>query len=184
MAEAASRRKNVDYKQIITEAKTRLAALDNERQLLLSFIQSAEALAESRTQAIVAAGVEVGAERVSPRAEPQVAESKKPTGVIMGATVNAVERILNSKGQPMRTRDLVPLVLKEGVEIGGKNQVATLSARLHNSGAFTNHGHFGWWFAGRQLPKTQNLGLTIFDEAEGQSLAGQPSASSHDDEGR
>lgn len=95
----------------------------------------------------------------------------------MEATREAVSKILTEWAEPLETRDLVPLVKEQGVEIGGKDDVATLSARLSNSPEhFKRHKGSGWWFADRALPG----GLTEFEEAEGQLVEAQPSASEQD----
>jgi hypothetical protein len=49
-------------------------------------------------------------------------------------TLRAVTEILEERGQSMSTRDLLPLVRAKGVEVGGKDPVATLSARISQKG--------------------------------------------------
>lgn len=49
------------------------------------------------------------------------------------ATVRAVVTILQERG-PMPTRELLPLVLAQGIEVGGQDPVATLSARISGKG--------------------------------------------------
>ena len=66
-------------------------------------------------------------------AEPvkRAASNRAPSGV--GAeTARAAADVIREAGRPMRTRDLVSLVEAHGIEIGGKDKVATLSARLGN----------------------------------------------------
>ena len=97
---------------------------------------------------------------------------------VMSPTKDAVREILRRQGHPMRTGQLVPLVEGMGVAVGGKNSVATLSARLSNAVEFTNNRGIGWWFVNEALPST----ISNFNEAEGRTLAGQPSASNLDQE--
>lgn len=47
-------------------------------------------------------------------------------------TAKIAESIVREAGRAMSTRDLVPLVEAHNIEIGGKDKVATLSARLGN----------------------------------------------------
>lgn len=64
-------------------------------------------------------------------AGPMTETSRAPAGV--GAeTARIAASILTATGNPMATRDLVPLIEAHGIEIGGKDRVATLSARLGN----------------------------------------------------
>jgi len=57
--------------------------------------------------------------------------TRAPAGI--GArTAEIAVTILREAGNPMSTRDLVPLVEAHEIEIGGKDPVATLSARLSN----------------------------------------------------
>lgn len=59
------------------------------------------------------------------------AASRAPAGV--GAeTAKVAESIIRAADKPMATRDLVPLIEAHDIEIGGKDKVATLSARLGN----------------------------------------------------
>lgn len=47
-------------------------------------------------------------------------------------TAKIAKAILTEAGRPLSTRDLLPLVEAHNIEIGGKDKVATLSARLSN----------------------------------------------------
>lgn len=60
-------------------------------------------------------------------------------------TLKAVIDILRSRGEPMATRDLLPLVQAKGIEVGGKSPLATLSARISSKGPIAvKDGK--WWF--------------------------------------
>lgn len=155
-----------DWKTVAKEAKARLAQIDAERQNLLGIVRHAEALAG------LTPAVSGDAER------PETPRTKARTGSTVTPTIEAVKSIIMGAGRPMETRDLLPLVRARGVEVGGKDAVATLSARLSNSGEFQNKRGIGWWFAGQAYP-----GAMSFEEAEGQSVEGQPSASNASKEG-
>lgn len=61
------------------------------------------------------------------------------------ATLRAVGEILRERNTPMSTRELLPLVRAKGIEVGGKDALATLSARLSQKGVVTvKDGK--WWF--------------------------------------
>lgn len=61
------------------------------------------------------------------------------------ATLNAVIEILKDRGVPLSTRDLLPLVRAKGIEVGGKDALATLSARISQKGKIAVSGG-KWWF--------------------------------------
>ena len=65
----------------------------------------------------------------------------------------------------MQTRDLVPLVRAKGIEVGGKDAVATLSARLSNSAEFRMIRGRGWWFKDEPTPGLQDLHIDLDFEA-------------------
>jgi hypothetical protein len=54
-------------------------------------------------------------------------------GGIGAETVDAALGIVRNRG-PQLTRDLLPMIKALGIQIGGKSEIATLSARLSSSG--------------------------------------------------
>lgn len=58
--------------------------------------------------------------------------SKRAPSGVGAETARTAAKIVSEAGVPMSTRDLVPLVEAHGIEIGGKDKIATLSARLGN----------------------------------------------------
>lgn len=152
----------MDCARIITEAKA-------ERDELSARIEKLDALIAS---AIDLAGGGPALVPVAPR--PTRAPASQRAGGLMGPTRDAVAKILRGRGKPLGTAQLVPLVQAEGVEVGGKSSVATLSARLSNGEEFTNNRGIGWWFTGEEIP---NQTATIFDEVEGNTQEGKPSTS-------
>lgn len=61
------------------------------------------------------------------------------------ATLKAVVDILREKDMPLSTRELLPLVRAKGIEVGGKDAFATLSARISQKGVIAVTGG-KWWF--------------------------------------
>jgi hypothetical protein len=55
--------------------------------------------------------------------------------VIQTATI--VKQYMEDKGEGLKTRELLPYVVSQGMEVGGQNPIATLSARLGTSQMFT-----------------------------------------------
>lgn len=151
----------MDYRAAANEAKRRLAQIDAERNALVKFIESAEALA----------GIVPSPDaQAAPPSKGRMTRPHRPTGA-MEVTRNAVEKALRSRGYPMQTRELLQVLTASGVEVGGKDSVATLSARLSNADEFVLHRGLGWWFSGQDVPAFD------FGEAEDKSVEGTSSAS-------
>lgn len=66
---------------------------------------------------------------VQPEKKRQIRRAPAGAGA---ATADAAYNIIRAANRPMSTRDLLPLIEAHGIEIGGKNKIATLSARLGN----------------------------------------------------
>jgi len=115
------------------------------------------------------------------RATPSRKYQKTSRGRI-NPTREAVAKILEENGGPLQTRDLLPRLRARGVEVGGKDPVATLSARLSNSDDFRIDRAVGWWFSNKPIPIPMPSQVTM-NEAEDRSLEVQPSASDTDQEG-
>ncbi|MGI3170169.1 hypothetical protein ACRARG_13540 [Pseudooceanicola sp. C21-150M6] len=156
----------LDYHKLLMDARSRLRAIDAERDHLLALVKHAEALAASNvgaaqakpTRTLIYAG---GGGGVRSRPAPTMA----PTRI-------AAREILDELGMPVETRDLLPLIQERGIEVGGKDPIATLSARLSNSEEFKVRRGVGWWFSDRPFPGED------FEEAEDDTLEGDTSASS------
>ena len=76
-----------------------------------------------------------GDERQLPRLE-RAAGPARPAakrGGIGAETVAVAVGIVRDRG-PQLTRDLLPMIKALGIQIGGKSEIATLSARLSSSG--------------------------------------------------
>jgi hypothetical protein len=123
---------------IVEEAKRRRLELLNELSEIENFLRSAERLAQRLTtnlQANVRRRVTNFADRAAP----------KHGAVFETATV--VKDYMKKFGEGLRTRDLVEVVQKAGIHLGGRNEVATLSARLSVSQQFDQRDR--QWFIRR-----------------------------------
>ena len=187
--------------EILPEARRLLEAAKRERGQLAArlakldaFIEGAEGLfSDDMTSSTSVRGQESvdstsserGAERpitgeVS-RTRYYVTNVKRPPGLSHGHmpsvvrdTRDAVRLILQRNERPTHIRELLTEVLKQGIEVGGKDPIATLSARLSNSPEFRVKRGVGWWFS--HIPADE------FDEAEGQGVESAPSASNTSNE--
>jgi hypothetical protein len=75
---------------------------------------------------------------------------RRPSGI--AEKTNALARAKTLAAQrPLPLRALYEQLAPE-VEIGGKDPLATLSARLSNSGEFVSHRGLGWWPKDTPLP--------------------------------
>lgn len=127
----------MDYAQIAREARTRKTQLEKELAALDKLIESAEALAGY--------GVDLDTDSKTPKA----ATTRKGA---VNPTREHTARLLREHGRPLQTAELVPMLRDAGVEIGGKDPIATLSARLSNSEQFKVQRGIGWWFADEEPP--------------------------------
>lgn len=148
----------MDFARIVTEAKA-------ERAELSARIEKLDAL--------IAFAIDLAGGPAAPSARAAKVSTQRASN-IMGPTREAVAAILRGARRPLGTAELVPQVIAAGVDVGGKNAVATLSARLSNGNDFTNNKGIGWWFTGEDIP---GLPGSIFDEVEGKSDQGKPSTS-------
>lgn len=119
---------------LVSEAKHRLAQLDKEAQELRAFIQMAERLK----------GQLSGEGRVRPayiQMVPSIRRDRKPSqSGIVYETANFVRTYMRENGDGLKTRELLPIVEAAGIEVGGQNPIATLSARLGTSQMFERRG--------------------------------------------
>jgi hypothetical protein len=148
----------MDYSRIVREATARKRELLDEINKLDALISSAAALAQPGAAASAGSSARAAA---------------STGGSVISPTRDAVRSILRERGEPLQTRELVPLVRAKGIEVGGKDAVATLSARLSNSSEFKVHRGIGWWFNDEPLPYRQ----VSFEEAAGYPPKDDPAAS-------
>ena len=163
----------MDYQKIVSEAQERLVELEAERAALQELVAAAERLVKPVAQPHHTA--------TAPKSRPsanwvQVVRTSSK----VQPTRKVVREVLRANRRAMLTRELLVLVRERGIEVGGKDPIATLSARLSNADEFKNHGGtVGWWFAGEAVPTPQ----VSFEEAEEKSSEGQSPASNLEREG-
>jgi hypothetical protein len=85
---------------------------------------------------------------VQSRLATQPRERTAPKSGTIYETAMAARSFMEAHGEGQRTKDLLAPVREAGVEVGGKNVVATLSARLSGSQMFRLEG--GKWFIRRE----------------------------------
>ena len=124
---------------IVEIAKAKREQLAAELAEIESFIRTAESLLSEAPNPSATA---IKAPRKRVRRGRSISE----------ATVSAVRDALNEFNRPIPISNLVQIVREKGVEVGGKDASATLSARLSNSGEFQSHRGVGWWFKNRDFP--------------------------------
>jgi len=116
---------------IILKAQERREQLKAELARLETFLATAYELEQELSGKPASLKTATPAEKADAPARRRVM-ARSGTGA---ETVRAVVEILADRGQPMATRELLPLVLARGIEVGGKDAVATLSARISKKGA-------------------------------------------------
>jgi len=90
------------------------------------------------------------------------------SGAALAMTEQRAVQLITEAGRPMHTRELLRLMEAGGMPIGGKNAIATLSARLSRAKSLWNTRIDGWAIRD-EVPER--------DEAEGGTPGGEPSAS-------
>ena len=153
---------------IVSSARSQLKALDARRDKLLRIIELAESL-DGVTEPMALA-----AKQEQERA-PSV---RQPTAVTV-RTREAVHSLLEERGAPVRLRELLSEVRRRDIPVGGKNEVATLAARLSNAVEFRSIPGRGWWFTDQPVPGS----LLEFKEPEGDPATEAPSDSNHNEGG-
>lgn len=149
-----------------------------KRQQLLSGLARVDAfLAEYHEiqQEIGRAPVTRDAASAQPKAPPPPPVNRKRGGV--GAdTLEAAVAIIRERGEPMSTRELLPLILARGIPVGGNDPVATLSARISNKGVLQLSR--GKWLVGADEFENLDASASGNEEAADQHPAKEQSAAS------
>jgi hypothetical protein len=82
-------------------------------------------------------------------------QASRPLSGIGAQTIDAAEALIRERG-PMTTREMLPLIRAKGIEVGGNDAVATLSARIsHKGDLVTYHGK---WFFKDEVPSVNGSG--------------------------
>ena len=123
----------------LPEMKSRLAALDAERQALAALVAAAEAY-EGRVSV----------------AAPKVAKQPPAYGggatTVLQMTEEVALKEIEKTGLPVQTRDVIALMRDRGLPLPPKNVINVVSARLSNSGRLVGRRGFGWWPKGEPWP--------------------------------
>lgn len=90
-------------------------------------------------------------------------QASRPVSGIGAATINAAEQFIAERG-PMTTRDLLPLIRSRGIEVGGNDPVATLSARISHKGDLVTFN--GKWHFKDKAPSVAGLNSTNNEAAD------------------
>jgi hypothetical protein len=106
---------------VVTKAKQRREQLVAELARLDTFLAVHAELAEDE-------GPSLRRERTA-----STSRHTAKRGGVGADTVAAALAIVRNRG-PQITRDLLPMIKARGIQIGGKSEIATLSARLSSSG--------------------------------------------------
>lgn len=135
---------------IIARAEQRREQLKQELARIEQFLATAYELQQDLIGSVRRDDRSDAEKANAPRAARQVRSSTGLGALTVQTAVDAVRE----RG-PMATRDLLPIVLGRGVEVGGKDPVATLSARLSNKGPLKMMG--GKWHYQSENP-TEDVG--------------------------
>ncbi|WP_417619392.1 hypothetical protein [Parasphingorhabdus sp.] len=73
---------------------------------------------------------------------------KPPKSGVIYETAQVAQQYMKEHGDGMKTRELLPIVRNKGIDVGGENHVATLSARLSTSMMFVLNK--GRWYLQRE----------------------------------
>jgi hypothetical protein len=154
---------------VVSIAQERRKALLAELAELDAFLRQAESLAQR-----YGGGMAPTTHQESPSHQ-----SRRPSP-ITSATYEVARRVLRDRGHPVRLGDLLGAMREAGVEVGGRDPGATLSARLSNSSEFKSHRGKGWWFADEPLPPE---GLPILEAGDNPAKENNPASNdSHKEE--
>jgi hypothetical protein len=83
-----------------------------------------------------------------------------------------VRDLIRSKKEPTATRDILSSLEGAGIQVHGKNPVATLSALLSHAEEFEPVGRKGWLLKSR-TPDADTSGTASTDEARSSSIESQ-----------
>jgi len=104
--------------------------------------------------------------RSEARVEPgRPKEGGSPGPRTMAITETAAIEAIRRAGRYLHTRELLPLIEASGVEVGGKDPAATLSARLSRSERLANNRAHGWAVVEDQAPRSAME--AAFDDLDG-----------------
>lgn len=79
----------------------------------------------------------------SPSPRTRARHTNAPSGAVADSAAAAVEHI-KMVGRAVPTRELLDILKLKGIAVGGKDEIATLSARLSRSSLLVNTRGVGW----------------------------------------
>ncbi len=126
---------------ILEQAKAKREGLQRELARIEAFLATAYELQHEFDKGATAAPEQSD----KAKADAPVRARTPSTPGSGSATLKAVAEILRNRGTPLSTRELLPLVRAKGIDVGGKDALATLSARLSQKGVVAVNGG-KWWF--------------------------------------
>lgn len=88
------------------------------------------------------------------------AESGRPRGGVSGAAVRASVEAIRERKQHIHTRELLEILAKQGIQVGGSNPVGNLSGFLSRSEELRNSRARGWGLANWEEPPDDQSGVT------------------------
>ena len=153
---------------IVSAAQSQIKALDARRDKLLKIIELAESLDEITEPMVPAA-----------KQEQERGRRVRQPSTVTVRTREAVRSLLEERGAPVKLRELLSEVRRRDIPVGGKNEVATLAARLSNTKEFRSIPGRGWWFTDKPAPGL----LSVFEESEGGPATEAPSDPNHNEGG-
>ncbi len=124
----------------IERAKSDLAKLKIEISRLRSQIESMESRRDKVSAYIEMADIY--------ESEDGLADGLRAKGGISGAAVRGAVDAIRERKAPIHTRELLEILAKQGIHVGGSNPVANLSGFLSRSEELRNSRALGWGLAG------------------------------------
>lgn len=163
----------MSHDPILAQALDRLAAAQSEVSRWEGFLRAYDELRGNRPRVD------------SVIVQAKVASRHKSTSATgaLSESAEAAAAYIQKIGRPVSTRDLVQVLTAQGVSVGGKDEIATLSARLSRSDLLRNIRGQGWELA---EPVSE---IPMRDGTVGDLLGGNPTApvstpNSADEDGR
>jgi hypothetical protein len=74
-------------------------------------------------------------------------EAPAPSGEVMLQTARVAREVIQAIGRPVTTREMLSEFQKRAIPVGGRDPLATLSARLSRTPDLENRRPFGWAIA-------------------------------------
>jgi hypothetical protein len=144
---------------IIDRAKAKRDSLRRELEKIESFLATAYELehelgqSATKSHSTTATAVKEGSVR-------RARTRGEGTG---SATLQVVADALRERGSPMTSKELLPIVLAKGIEVGGKSPLGTLSARISQKGIVESKDNKWWFVEGSQSSNNELFEALVAD---------------------